>query len=497
VFVFFLIVVPVVAYLIQRGKPSVYRSSALVGVSQTTVSPSILTGGGSFSTTNVTAIAQLVTTTPIAAVAADLLHPPARADQIVGEVSASGDPATDFVTISATDRSPTRAAAIANAFAHALSRNLQSNQTTEINRSIASVRSQLSHLRRNNPTRSTLESQLNQLHAARTTQGSNAAILQPATPAGSPTKLNTRRTVEIGLLIGLLLAIGAVVLAENSDRRLRTPKDLENMTELPLLGTIAPSAFSGTVAMSKEDEEAFHMLRTALMYFNLSTRLDPDQTARNGGLKSILITSPGEKEGKTTVATKLAIVSAEAGQRVILIDADLRRAEVGPRLRVEQKSGLGAVLIGERALWDSVVDYPIDDASGRLMVLPAGPAPPRPAVLIGSDAMRALVVEAESHCDLVIIDSPAALAVSDPVPLMRQVSGVMLVARMSSSTRETVGRLQRLVQSAGGVAVGVVATGVKPGLGYEYYSPKYYTSNGSQDGIRLRAATEAEAREQA
>lgn len=292
-FVFFLVAAPLAAYLIGRGQPAVYRSSALVGVSQTTVNTSLINGGGSFSTDNVTAIARLVTTTPVATVAADLLHPRASPDEILGEVSASGDTTTNFVTITAQDRSPRRAAAIANAFAHALSHSLQSTQLGEIDRSIASIRAQLSHLRRSDPTRPTLEGQLNQLRAARATGGSNAAILQSATPAATPTKLNTRRTLEIGLLIGLLLAIGAVVLAENTDRRLRSPRDLENMTELPLLGAIAPSAFSGTADMSKHDEEAFHMLRTALMYFNLG----PDHAASPSGVRSTS-RAPGRRRAR-------------------------------------------------------------------------------------------------------------------------------------------------------------------------------------------------------
>jgi len=493
IFVFFLVAAPVAAYLIQRGQQAEYQSSALVGVNQATVNTSLV-GGGSFTTDNVTAIAQLVTTSPVAAVAADLMHPRASAGEIVGEVSASGNTATDFVTISAVDPSPVRAAAIANAFAHALAHSLQSSQTGEVNRAIANVERQLAHLRRHDPTRPTLEQQLTQLRAAQATQGSRAAVLQPAGP-GSPTKLNSRRTIEIGLVIGLLLAIGAVVLAENADRRLRTPHDLESMTELPLLAAIAPSAFSGMPGISKEDEEAFHMLRTALTYFNRGNNHSGPDGAASTRLQSILITSPGEEEGKTTIATKLAIVAAEAGLRVILIDADLRRAQVAPRLRIDQEQGLSAVLTGECSFDQSLVDCPIEDTNGRLTVLPAGPSPRRPGVLIDSPAMRQVLAEAESRSDLVIIDSPAALAVSDPLPLMRRASGVVMVARMGRSTRETVGRLHRLVQVTGGSAVGVVATGVTAAPGYGYYSPKYYTRNGAGDGIRLGKAPEAEAGE--
>jgi capsular exopolysaccharide synthesis family protein len=476
-FLFFLVAAPLAAYLIQRSQPPRYQSSALVGVNQATVNTSLLNGGGSFSTNNVTAVAELVTTSPVASVAADLMHPRASADQIVGEVSASGDPTTNFLTISAQDRSPIRAAEIANAFAHAISHSLQTMVAGEVDSAINHLHAQLSQLAHDDPTRVTLAQQLNQLREARATQGSQAAILEPATPASSPVGLNTRRTVEIGLLIGLLLGFGAVALAESADRRLRTPADLEAMTEAPLLAAIAPSAFSGELDSSKEDEEAFQRLRTALMVFNSDKRLH-----------SILVTSAAEKEGKTTVAVRLALVTAAAGLRVILIDADLRRAQVSPRLGIEAGTGLGAVLTGKSSLQESFVSYPIDDdTGGRLTVVPAGSPPRDPAALMGSDAMRRVLTEAEAVGDLVIIDSPAALAVSDPLPLMRVVSGVVLVARMNRSNRVIVGRLQRVIEAAGGTSLGVVATGVTAGLGYDYYSPKYYTQasvNGSAGRFR-------------
>jgi receptor protein-tyrosine kinase len=475
-FLFFVVATPIAAYLIEQSQPTRYRSSALVGVSQATVNTSLLNGGGSFSTNNVTAIAKIVTTTPVATVAADLLHPPAQAGEIVSEVSASGDADTNFVTISAEDRSAVRAAAIANAFAHAISQSLQSKARGQIDSAIKGVRAQLSQLGRNDATRPALVAQLNQLRAARATQGSEAAILQPGTVPSSPASLNARRAVEIGLVIGLLLGFGAVVLAESADRRLRTPGDLEAMSEVPLLAAIAPSAFSAQLD-TKEDEEAFHMLRTALMVFNPGKQL-----------KSVLVTSAGEKEGKTTVAVRLALVCAGSGMNVILIDADLRRAQVSARLGIHEETGLGTVLAGECSLEEAL--YHSDGAaSGRLRVVPAGPTPDNPAALISSDAMRRVLRDAEARSDLVIVDTPAALAVSDSLPLMSAVSGVVLVARMNRSSRVTVRRLQRVIEAAGGTPLGVVATGVTTAMGYEHYSPKYYThpnANGSTGLFRRR-----------
>ena len=273
----------------------------------------------------------------------------------MGEVSASGEPTTNFLTITAIDQSPGRAAAIANAFARAISENLRTAAVSEIDSSIRGVKAQLSHLGPGqSSSRLQLVQQLNQLRAARSTQGSEAAILQAATAPGSPSGPHLRRTVELALLIGLLLGLGAVVLAEGADRKLRTPPDLEKMTDLPVLGAIPPSAFSEKLDTGPGDEEAFNMLRTSLTYFNVTKRL-----------RSVVITSAGEKEGKTTVATRLALNVAASGRHAVLVDADLRRHEVAARLDLHPKVGLAEVLAGISELEDVLVEYPGERSRGR------------------------------------------------------------------------------------------------------------------------------------
>lgn len=476
-FLALLIVCPLVAYLLERGKPNVYQSSALVGINSETVNVSGLNNVGGFSTTNITAIAELVKTSPVADVAAGLMHPRADPGQIVGEVTASGDPTTNFLTITAQDGNPVRAAQIANAFARAIGFNQQRAAIEQIRSAIASTQAEISHLHRSSASlRPGLEAQLAQLRGAISTQGGQSAILQAATPNYTPTGPHLRRTVELGLLIGLLLALGAVVLAESADRRMRTPDDLEGITDLPLLGSIAPSAFGESLELSPVDEEAFQTLRTSITYFNV------DQA-----LKSVLITSPGEKEGKTTIAVHLATAAARAGSRVILVDADLRRAGVTQKMGLDSSTGLADVLSNQREVDDALVEVPLsEDAVGQLRVLPAGPHPPNPAALMSSNRMQELVGELERDADLVIIDSPAALAVSDSVPLMKSVSGIVLVARLNQSDQATVERLRQIVTSAHGQLLGVVATGVASGVGYGQYTRSYYAPRSRDPKKRTR-----------
>jgi polysaccharide biosynthesis transport protein len=479
-FLVFLIGAPVAAYLIQQSQTKEYKSSALVGVNTETVNPTLLgSSGGSFQTTNVQAVAQIVTTTPVAQAAAKLMTPPGNPSQIVGEVSASGDTTTNFLTISATDPSPTRAADIANSFARAIGLNRQISAINELNSAIRGIRAQIARLGSPDPgspqaqTLTQLQSQLEQYRAAKTTQSSNAAILQSAVPSSTPTN-QTRRTVELALLIGLLLGLGAVVLAENADRRLRTPDALEDMADVPLLATIPPSAFSSKLDTGPADEESFQMLRTALQYFN------PGRERQ-----TVVITSPGEKDGKTTVAVRLALAAARAGLRVVLVDADLRRAQVGLRLGIQGRDGLGAVLARARSVEDVLVSYPIDEPGARsLTVIPAGSPPANPAALIGSPEMGRVLEQLETNADMVVIDTPAALMVSDPLPVMGLASGVLLVARMNRSTRERIRRLEKMIRAAQGTMFGVVATGVSSGLGYQNYKSTYYASNGGNGGGR-------------
>src|SRR3954454_22898739 len=147
-----LVAVVATAALLALRQPDTYRSTALVGVGQTTVNTGSLGGAATFATSNVDAIAELVTTTPVAAVAARLMHPAADPAQVAGEVSAVADRTTNFIKISAEDRDPQRAAAIANAFAKAISTNRQEAAIGELNDAIANIQAQLTTLGRNERT---------------------------------------------------------------------------------------------------------------------------------------------------------------------------------------------------------------------------------------------------------------------------------------------------------------------------------------------------------
>ncbi len=466
----FLVLIPLAVYLIERSKPRVYQSSTLVELQDVTTQ-SLGSTGGPVVTGNLDAVARLVTTIPVADTAARLLGEPPG--PLLTQVSASADPNTGFLTITAEDHDPHQAAAVANAFAAALSHHQASEATSAIDQQVQALQKQLAATGRSNAgARVTISQQIAQLQALAGSTGSGATVIQAATPSSTPIAPKTRRAVELAFVIALLLGVGAVLIAENADRRLRSPEDIENLTGWPLLAAIPPGAFLPANLSDPQNEEAFEMLRGALTYFNVERPL-----------ASVAIVSPQVSAGKTTVATGLALATARAGKTAILVDADLRRSQVSARLEITADAGLGAVLAGEHRLNDVLLEYPVEGADGvKLLVLPAGPPPPNPAALLGSQQMRELVRQLEKRADLVIVDSVAALAVSDALPLLQEVSGSVVVVRMDRTSRASVRRLQKMIASAQGIVLGAVATGT--GTLARSYGGYTYGYDGHVGGLR-------------
>ena len=182
------------------------------------------------------------------------------------------------------------------------------------------------------------------------------------------------------------------------------------------------------------------MLRASLRYFNI-----------DGPRRSIVVSSPAKGEGKTSVAVQLALACAEAGDNVILIDADLRHPQVADRLGVRAGPGLGAVLIGAATLEEAIVPYLAVPSTpgGRLGVLTASGSPPNPAQLLASRQMQELLDELERTADTVIIDTSPALMVADAFPLFKAASGTLLIARMNRTTKSAIRRFSWTIQHSG------------------------------------------------
>lgn len=207
--------------------------------------------------------------------------------------------------------------------------------------------------------------------------------------------------------------------------------------------------------------EAYRTLRTNLRY-----------ASAGSDLRSVLITSPGPGEGKSTTAANLAYIIAQSGQRVIAVSADLRKPTLGKYFGMEHHGrGLSNILIGEATLDDCL----IPSAERNLMVLGAGPQPPNPAELLDTERMRVLVQELEERADMVIFDAPPVIAVTDALILGPLVDGVLLVINVGTVPRELAKRSKEQFEAVGARLLGVVLNRVDVREGYGYY---YYYQQG-------------------
>ena len=378
---------PAIAYYIEQGKPKEYSATTTVSLNSNGSVSAGTNGGTVFQTPNIAAVAQLITTSSVANLAGAELKPAQTGSQAVAGVSTSADDTTGFITITAVKGSPTDAANVANAFATALNTDGSRQAKAALRR--RSLRRK--HSWRIYPRRAPTTARSRRTYSPTSSRPHSPMMSphwsKPASPDPTPIGPHARRAAELGLVIGILLSVAVLMLFDSADRRLRSPDDLEQLTGLPLLSVIGPSAFADELETTPVDEEAFQTLRTALTYFTVDRQI-----------KSVLITSPGEQEGKSTVAVRLSLAAARAGLDVVLVDADLRRAGSTEKLGLQPTVGLGLVLAERRPVESALVDWPLAQSDvGRLRVLGAGSPPPNPAALISSDAMRELVSDLESR----------------------------------------------------------------------------------------------------
>jgi len=385
-------------------------------------------------------------------------------------ISALGD--TSIVNVAARAKSPQVAMAIANTYTTQFVQQQHIANYQYYGGALSLAEHQLaalSPLQRNGLAGADLEQRVESLQILSELE-TGASI---ARSASLPTTLSSPKPATdavIGVVLGLLLGLGLAFLAERLDRRIKEPKELEQIYHLPLLGVVPKSsAFSRTskrrrLLLPPAEAEAFQLIRAHLRYFNV----DRD-------IRVLLVVSASLGDGKSTVARYLTLAAAKVGSRVALIEADLRRPTLARSFDINAGPGLADVILGSHTLADAMQTVQVDSSRVTLDVLVAGrETPPNPGELIESHAMETVLHTLRRGYDLVAIDTPPLHAVSDAFPLLRKVDGVVIVGRLGVNRRDVAQRLRATLVGAGAPLLGVIANGLSGhdvaeyGYGYGY-----------------------------
>jgi len=315
-------------------------------------------------------------------------------------------------------------------------------------------------------------------------------VLERALPPASPSSPNTRLNTIIGIVIGLIIGASTALAVESLDGRLRDPVALERTAKATLLGMV-PKEFRSLRIPARarprsRRAEAYRTVRTNLEFLS-----------EQGMPGTVVVTSPSAGEGKSSLVANLAVVASRAGRTVAVVDADLRKPSLASYFEVSNTYGLTTVLRGDIGLHEAM--HPFDNE--RLSVLTSGPTPAAPGELVGSTAMAALIENLERDFDLVIIDTPPILPVSDGLSLAANVDGVLLVARMQQTTKKQLTRAAKELQNVKAEVIGVIgnaATTRREGreYGYGVYGSGYVsrsTSSGRREQRVLEEVSEIQA----
>jgi capsular exopolysaccharide synthesis family protein len=444
---------------------------------QSSVAASGLAGGQQqpVTQTDVQTELQLVTSAPVQqAVRNRLKSTPAVSASEVGQ--------TDVMAITAASRVPSQASLIANLYATAFvqyrqaiaSRSLASAEA-QLQSQISSIGHQVSSLHGNTTSPeatallnqgAVLKEQLAQMQVNGVVDTGDVVLVTPAQTPVSPSSPKPVQDALLGLAAGLALGLGAAFLRDSLDDRLTSKEATEHAGGVPVLA-MTPVVTSWrrhqplVVSLTEPNSpaaESYRSLRTSLQFVRQEQQL-----------RSLVVTSPGVGEGKTATLANLGVVFAQAGERVVLVSCDLRRPRIGAFFGLDEEAGLTSVLLDQRTLDETLLPVPGVD---RLSLLPAGPVPPNPAELLNSARVLDIFTQLRDRYDLVLIDSPPVLPVTDAAILSRHADATLMLAAAGQTRRADVHRAVEKLDQVGATILGTVLNKVTRQTG-RYYGYTY------------------------
>lgn len=390
----------------------------------------------------------------------------------------SADPDADLLAFSVTDPNPAIAVGLANAYANAYTAYRRKLDTGALQAAEAEAREQLRSIApsaRDSSQYTELVGRLQQLRTREVLLRSNARLGRPAQQTEKVQPHPVRDGI-LGGVLGLLMGIGLVFVRESLNTSVRTAAAVEERLGMPLLGRIRepPKRLRGREELSMlvtpdaPETEAFQLLATNIEFINLER-----------GAKSFMVTSANPAEGKSTTIANLAVTFARSGKRVVLVDLDLRRPVLHRFFGIEGKPGVTEVALGRAWLEQVIVPIALETSGseklnedgdsllgGTLEVLPAGSLPPNPPEFMRSQALDDVLRRLELRADIVLVDSPAMLAVSDAINLTPKVDAVAVITRIPSVKRSALDELKRILDTAPVAKIGFIATGTSGDDGY-------------------------------
>ncbi|GAB4580743.1 MAG: hypothetical protein Fur0022_34850 [Anaerolineales bacterium] len=306
---------------------------------------------------------------------------------------------------------------------------------------------------------------------------STVRLVEDASAPSRAFRPNTLQDTFLAGIIGLMVSIGLVFLIELLDDTIKGPEDVARHLGLPVLGFIGEieeeHGWPITAVKPRTPiAEAFRSLRTNIQYASV------DQAIR-----TLLVTSPSPKDGKSTIATNLATVMAQSGKQVALMDADMRRPSLHSKLRLSNRTGLSDLFVQANGQIPGALR---ETKVPGLGLITSGSLPPNPAELVGSEKMGEIMRQMLTHVDMVVVDTPPVMAVTDAAILAPRVDGVILVFRPGSTKIAAAKQTVETLARGGANIFGIVLNGVgKRGARYYYYR-NYYVYNhyyGEADGV--------------
>jgi len=496
------ILVPEVAVLWSSRQPSVYQASASVLVNTQNVAANL---SGINDPTQLDAPRVLRTQVELARVPEIARRAVKRAGlddwsgaDLLGASTVTSTEDSDVMTFTVRAGEPAAAATLVNEYARQFTLYRLELDTNALKAAIAAVELRMERLaaagRKNSALYASMADRRDSLDTLSTLQTARAKVVREAGGA-SQVEPNPARAGVLGLLLGIALGFGVAFLRETLDTRVRSTRVIADRLRMPLLGRLPrpPRAFRRSPRLvTVTDPHGRHAEAVRMLMSNI------DLVNLEHGAESILLTSAVEREGKSTTAANLAVAFARGGNRVILVDFDLRNSWIHHFFRLDQTPGLTELATGEITIEEAL--QPVDvgvspqdvEAEGRrqvsafsvqrrdspnrsigtLRVIPSG-APALDPAWIVRNAFRSIVEQVRQQSDLVIVDGPPLLLTGDALEASTRIDALLMVTRVNHVRRPMLDEAERILRQSPAIKLGFVATDAETESGYGYLGSRY------------------------